>query len=66
MAHGNVVGYVKANPGANRLVLVIILSTDLPINPNLSNFFQLSDVANGLFYLHGVGLVLGDLKGVCT
>jgi serine/threonine protein kinase len=26
MAHGNIVKYVKANPGANRLVLVIILS----------------------------------------
>jgi hypothetical protein len=35
MANGNVVEYVEANPGANRLALVIILSTDLRINPNL-------------------------------
>jgi serine/threonine protein kinase len=66
MEHGNVVEFLNANPRANRLELVMILSTDLHINPNLSIFFQLSDVADGLFYLHGIGLVHGDLKGVCT
>jgi hypothetical protein len=66
MENGNLVEYMEANPDADRLVLVIILSTDLQTNPNLSNFFQLSDVADGLFYLHGIGLVHGDLKGVCT
>ncbi|KAL0956192.1 hypothetical protein HGRIS_002350 [Hohenbuehelia grisea] len=45
MTNGNIVNYLRFNPEANRLELLV-------------------DVANGLRYLHSIGLLHGDLKGV--
>ena len=62
MSGGDLPGYIEKNPNADRLKLVgvplIVISLCLP-------HYQLSDVVNGLCYLHSCNVVHGDLKGVC-
>ena len=46
----------------NRLTLVCV---DLPVLILLLPYYQLSDTAEGLYYLHSCNVIHGDLKGVC-
>lgn len=60
MPHGKITRYVKRNPHTNRLKLVCSIWLVLL-------FFltsQLSDVSNGLSYLHGMDLAYAGLMGV--
>ena len=67
MGNGNINEFVKAYPDADRLGLVsfplkVLLSHSLLIT---TRPVQLRDVGRGLEYLHGQGMIHGDLKGVC-
>ena len=64
MPNGNINQFVKAHPEVNRLRLVRpLLAPLLPSFRQLKNS-QLAGVPKGLIYLHGNGMVHGDLKGV--
>ena len=70
MTNGNVNEFIKAHPNANKLELVCFLfgfSYFHGIDAHLIAV-QLSDVIKGLIYLHGQGIVHGNLNGVrvCT
>jgi len=67
MPNGNVVEYIKSNPEANRLCLVSLPCIHCEVlGLRLSTIDpQLSEVASGVAYLHGLGIAHGDLKGVC-
>jgi len=62
MSGGELLGYITTHPCADRLGLVgrhrVILDYEIDHAP------QLSDVADGLSYLHSHSLIHGDLKGV--
>ena len=66
MVQGNINEFVKMNTNADRLELVCFfvhgpyphLSLTMPQLP------QVGDVARGLIYMHGQGIVHGDLRGV--
>ena len=60
MSAGDLLEYVKMNPTAKRLSLVGAPFTFIPLLPSQ----QLSDVAEGLCYLHSHDVIHGDLKGV--
>ena len=62
MPGGDLPEYIKNNPDADRLKLVSVPPAVFvpPSSPP-----QLSDIANGLYYLHSCNVVHGDLKGVC-
>ena len=63
MPNGNMVQYTRSNPEQNRLRLV-----DFPTVSHdflsLINNLQLSETVSGVIYLHELGIVHGDLKGV--
>jgi len=62
MSGGNLPEYIKKHSNADRLVFV-----GDPLQLCLSHAYsrrQLSDVANGLCYLHSCNIIHGDLKGV--
>jgi serine/threonine protein kinase len=61
MPGGNMLGYVKSHPGANRLELVSLKHwrSDPPLTGP-----QLLGVTRGLGYLHYNEVVHGDLKSV--
>lgn len=61
MQNGNVMEYIRSNPEVDRLQLVSSL-----VDPVLAilNDFQLSGAISGVAYLHGLGVIHGDLKGV--
>ena len=61
MPGGDLLQYVKKNPNTDRLGLVGVPPLVF-IPPSL--LLQLSDIANGLDYLHSRYVVHGDLKGV--
>lgn len=62
MPGGELVEYIERNPSADRLSLVGLLPPySVGWRPYLS---QVSDVADGLSYLHSHGVIHGDLKGV--
>ena len=61
MPGGNLPGYIANNPDADRVSLVGIPSTALC---EALIHHKLSDVAEGLNYLHSCDMVHGDLKGV--
>jgi serine/threonine protein kinase len=67
MSNGNINQFVREHRDANRFGLVSF--TGCLIWPSSANDIraasQLSDAARGLFYMHNLGLVHGDLKGVC-
>ena len=63
MPGGDLPGYIAKHPNADRLSLVGTPSTTAlcdAVTPH-----QLSDVAEGLNYLHSCDVIHGDLKGVC-
>ena len=61
MPGGDLIEYISKNPSADRLGLVSVL----PLHLNLrSSRLKLSDVAEGLQFLHSCNVVHGDLKGV--
>ena len=66
MPNGNINQFVTAHQDANRFQLVS--SPPQPYDPRQSPtttlLLQLGDVAEGLIYMHGQGVVHGDLKGV--
>ena len=64
--NGNINEFVKADANVDRLELVCYfpkLSLCLPLMVTQS--LQLRGVTKGLMYMHGQGIVHGDLKGVC-
>lgn len=61
MTGGGLTEYIKKNPDADRLVLV---GGSPIVFPRAHSRFQLSDVAEGLCYLHSHNVIHGDLKGV--
>ena len=63
MPGGDLPGYIKMNPNADRLKLAGVPS--IVVIPYLL-YYQLSDVAKGLYYLHSCNVIHGDLKGVCS
>ena len=63
MENGNIIEFIKAHEDANRLELVRF-SLLPPTSPYTYHLFQLKDVACGLEYMHGKGMIHGDLKGV--
>lgn len=53
------------NNGVDRASLVSFIPDFLPISPRLTNLFpQISDVAEGLGYLHSQNVIHGRLRGV--
>ena len=68
MSNGNINQFVKAHQDVNRFELVsswFKLPLLYPLLP-IGWFSQLVDVAEGLVFMHGQGMVHGDLKGVCS
>ena len=65
MPNGNVMEYVRSNPEANRLRSVSPAAhSPWELTFICPNNLQLSEVASGVTYLHELGIVHGDLKGV--
>ena len=65
MVNGNIIDFVKANPGANRFRLVRFHPTSrCHTFIDRRTILQLEGVAKGLIYVHGRGMIHGDLKGV--
>jgi len=65
MRNGNVMEYTKSNPEVNRLRLVSPLADFSPIFVlMILHDRQLSGVMSGATYLHELGVIHGDLKGV--
>ena len=64
MPNGNVMEYTRSNPRANRLRLVSSVVRFLEVLYSDNRNPQLSEVAFGVTYLHELGIVHGDLKGV--
>ena len=62
MPGGELSEYISTHPCADRLSLVGCHHTILDYELTIP---QLSDVANGLSYLHSHSVIHGDLKGVC-
>ena len=65
MVNGNINEYVKVHRDVDRFELVrflILLLASSLISKYW--FIQLKDVVQGLIYMHGEGIVHGDLKGV--
>ena len=65
MANGNINRFANTHMEANRFELVGFFHP-LPSQSSLvvTSFLQLKDVAKGLIYMHGEGMIHGDLKGV--
>ena len=63
MDHGDIMDFTSKHPEVNRLRLVRPVY-DLPesFGPNIR--LQLAETANGLKYLHSMGIVHSDLKPV--
>jgi len=64
MPNGNVMQYARSNPEANRLRLVSPLAVFLLFFLLFIDNPQLSEVTSGVAYLHELGIIHGDLKGV--
>lgn len=66
--NGTLCEYLKRNPDADRLTLVLLLLTLCYFWALTFGSYQLTQVASGIAYLHTVKptIIHGDLKGVCT
>lgn len=62
MVNGNINEFVERTEGVNRVQLVSEGAISQGNHCNL--LFQLVDATTGLEYMHGLGMVHGDLKGV--
>jgi serine/threonine protein kinase len=67
MPNGDINEFVKAHEGVNRFELVSCGSDshNLLFALTIKQLSQLRGVAEGLIYMHGRGMIHGDLKGVC-
>ena len=63
MENQNINNFVSGREDVNRLELVCLLVWPHPPF-KIDLFSQLADVARGLAYMHGRGMIHGDLKGV--
>ena len=65
MVNGNINDFVKTHPDVDRFGLVgFLLKVLRPCFIDNCKTLQLMDVGRGLIYIHGQGMVHGDLKGV--
>ena len=65
MVNGNISQFVRGHPAVNRFELVSISIKFLrSYSLMVISPLQLSDVGMGLIYVHGRGIIHGDLKGV--
>jgi len=66
MTNGSINAFVKAHEDVNRFKLVRFLCAVHRVRSSLKVMLppQLADAARGLIYLHGQGIIHGDLKGV--
>lgn len=62
MENGNILEYTRKHPEVNRMTLASLKLLLKKIDH--SSCIQLVDVAKGLQYLHGVGQVHGNIRGV--
>lgn len=65
MENGNIIDFVGGRSDVNRIKLVCWFEVSPPRFVDTDKFVQLAGVANGLLYIHGKGMIHGDLKGVC-
>ena len=66
MVNGNINDFVKARPGVDRIGLVGFRPKyHCPRFIDNRKTLQLIGVSKGLIYIHGQGMIHGDLKGVC-
>lgn len=63
MPGGTLPVYIKKHPDVDRVGLV---GSNPTAFPHTNQRHQLSDVAQGLCYLHSFNVVHGDIQGVCT
>ncbi len=64
MDQGNLREYLDRFPQEPRLPLVSTLQQLFLWSPGLTLFLEISDIVDGLCYLHDRGIVHGDIKGV--
>jgi len=62
MYHGDINEYIGKHEGVNRVRLVSNYA--ISVGDQCNWFIQLFDATNGLKYMHSLGVVHGDLKGV--
>ena len=64
LLHGDLSEYIRDNPGADRVTLVGVQPVAHPLSSWADSSHQLSQIADGLCYLHSRDVIHGDLKGV--
>jgi len=65
MINGNINEFIEARREVNRFELVRLLFYCRPRSSLIiARILQLKDIVKGLIYMHGEGMIHGDLKGV--